>query len=204
MHWADASQLDLLEYLASHVRDVPIVFLALARPELADVRPSWGTALAAQTTIPLEPLSSADAARIAADLLGTSPELASAVTRLVDIAGGNPLFVEELAASIQEGAGDASDLPTNVLAAIASRIDLLPPGQRAVLLDASVIGETFWRGVLRAVTDAEKVDEALDALEARDFVRRVPRSQVEGDTELSFKHMLIREVAYGTLPRAWR
>jgi class 3 adenylate cyclase/tetratricopeptide (TPR) repeat protein len=204
VHWADPSQLDLLEYLASHVRDVPIVFLALARPELADVRPSWGTALAAQTTIPLEPLSSADAARIAADLVGTSPELAAAVNRLVDIAGGNPLFVEELAASLQEGVGDASDLPTNVLAAIASRIDLLPPEQRAVLLDASVIGKTFWRDVLRAVSDVERIDEALDALEARDFVRRLPRSQVEGDTELSFKHMLIREVAYGTLPRARR
>jgi predicted ATPase len=204
VHWADASQLDLIEYLASHVREAPVVFLALARPELLDTRASWGTGLLAHTTIPLEPLAPEHAARMALALLDRTGELTSTVDRLVEVAGGNPLFVEELTASLQEGAGDAATLPTNVLGAIAARIDILPADQRSVLLDASVVGKVFWRGVLRAVSDVDDVDAALDALEARDLVRRVPRSQVEGDTELSFKHMLIREVAYGTLPRAVR
>jgi class 3 adenylate cyclase/tetratricopeptide (TPR) repeat protein len=204
IQWADASQLDLIEYLASHVREAPVLFLALARPELLDTRSSWGTGLLAHSTIPLEPLAPEHATRMALALLNPTGDLSSIVDRLVEVAGGNPLFVEELSASLQEGAGDAAALPTNVLGAIAARIDILPADQRSVLLDASVIGKTFWRGALRAISDVEDVDAALDALEARDLVRRAPRSRVEGDTELSFKHMLIREVAYGTLPRGAR
>src|SRR5436190_11056643 len=204
LHWAETSQIELLEYLCSHVRDVPVAFLALARPELLDARPTWGSGLLAQTTIPIEPLSASDAAGVAAATLGSSADGESTVARLVEIAGGNPLFLEELAASIAEGARGGAELPATVREAIASRIDILPPAERAVLLDASVIGKTFWRGVLRSIGPAEGIDTALDALEARDLIRHEPRSQVEGDREFSFKHMLIHDVAYGTLPRAVR
>jgi class 3 adenylate cyclase len=204
IHWADPGQLDLLEHLASHLRDVPVVLLALARPELMDVRPSWGGGLLAQTTIPLEPLSAGDASRFASELLGPAPTSEVDLERLVEVAGGNPLFVEELAASIAEGAGEAGSLPTTVREAIAARIDILPAEQRSALLDASVIGKRFWSGVLGAIGGNGSLGSSLDALEARDMIRRLPRSQVEGDVEYSFKHMLIREVAYGTLPRAVR
>ncbi len=204
LHWAETTQLDLLEYLSTHVRDVPIAFVALARPELLDARPTWGGGLRAQTTIPLEPLEPADAAAVAAATLGTSPERVATIQRLVEVAGGNPLFVEELAASVAEGAHDAEGLPSTVREAIASRIDILPPAERSVLLDASVIGKTFWRGVLSSMVEPTALDEALDALEARDLIRHEPGSRVEGDREFSFKHVLIREVAYGTLPRAVR
>ena len=204
LHWAETSQLDLLEYLSTHVRDVPVAFVALARPELLDARPTWGGGLRAQTTVPLEPLEAADAAAVAATALGTSPERAATIQRLVEVAGGNPLFVEELAASVAEGAHDPDALPSTVREAIASRIDILPAAERAVLLDASVIGKTFWRGVLSSMTEPEALDDSLDALEARDLIRHEPGSRVEGDREFSFKHVLIREVAYGTLPRAVR
>ncbi|MDP9301692.1 MAG: AAA family ATPase, partial [Actinomycetota bacterium] len=202
LHWAETSQIELLEYLCTHVRDVPVAFLALARPELLDTRPTWGGGLLAQTTIPLEPLSSADAAGVAAAALGTEAE--TTIERLVEIAGGNPLFLEELAASVAEGAQGGGELPTTVREAIASRIDILPPDERSLLLDASVIGKTFWRGVLGGMGAPERIDPALEALEARDLIRHEPRSQVEGDREFSFKHMLIHDVAYGTLPRAVR
>jgi class 3 adenylate cyclase/tetratricopeptide (TPR) repeat protein len=201
IHWAESAQLDLLEYLSSHVRDVPVVFLALARPELMDRRPAWGGGLSAQTTIPLEPLLAADCAAIAASLLGDAGGGSAELDRLVEVAGGNPLFVEELAASLAENASDGQTLPTTVREAISSRIDILPAEERSVLLDASVIGKTFWREVLRSIGQADGLDQALDTLESRDLIRRVPRSQVEGDEEFTFKHMLIREVAYGTLPR---
>ena len=201
LHWAGTSQLDLLDYLSSHVRDVPAVFLALSRPELADQRPTWGGGLLAHTTIPLEPLSPSETAAIAAHVLSGGSASAPAVERLVEAAGGNPLFAEELAASLAEGV-DEDALPTTVREAIASRIDLLPADLRSTLLDASVIGKTFWLGMLQAIGATGHTAASLDALEARDLIRRVPRSQIEGEQEYAFKHILIREVAYGILPRA--
>ena len=88
--------------------------------------------------------------------------------------------------------------------AIASRIDAVPGDARGALLAAAVVGRTFWRNLLEAVGGVEDVDEALYVLEARDLVRRNPTSELAGDTQFSFKHMLIREVAYATLPRAAR
>jgi tetratricopeptide (TPR) repeat protein len=202
LHWADESQLDLLEYLAQHIRDVPLLFLVLGRPELLDLRPTWGAGLLAHTSIPLEPLAPMDAAAIATHTLRSASS--DAVDRLVEVAGGNPLFIEELAASLEEGAEAEGSLPATVREAISSRIDVLPTGQREVLLDASVIGKTFWRGVLRSVAGVSEVDDALTALEARDLIRRIPTSRVEGDVEYTFKHMLIREVAYATIARAAR
>jgi class 3 adenylate cyclase len=202
IHWADNAQLDLLEYLATHVRGAPAVFLALARSELLEVRPSWGSGVLGHTTIPLEPLSPVDAASIASYLLSGGGDLSS-VERLVTVAEGNPLFIEELAASLLER-GPSDELPMTVRGAIASRIDSLPSGPRAALLAASVVGKNFWRGVLRALPDLEAVDEALDALESRDLIRREPTSRVLGDAEFAFKHILIREIAYATLPRAER
>jgi class 3 adenylate cyclase len=202
IHWAEPAQLDLLEYLSAQVRDRPVLFLALARSELLEVRPTWGSGVLGHTTIPLEALSTVDSKAIASHLLPESGEPAS-VERLVEVAEGNPLFIEELAVSLADR-GPSDELPTTVRAAIASRIDALPPASRATLLTASVIGKHFWRGVLHAVDDLEGTDESLVALEARDLIRRESVSQVRDDAEFSFKHILIREVAYATLPRADR
>jgi class 3 adenylate cyclase len=198
VHWADDSELGLLHYLAQHVRDAPVLLVAAARPELLDLHPTWGAGLAAQTTIPLEPLD-ADAALTLAEHL--APDFDSG--RLVDVAGGNPLFLEELAASIAESGVD-EHLPVTVREAIAARIDAIPPAPRNALLAGAVVGKTFWRGILSAAGGGEDVDDALNVLEARDFVRRDPSSQVAGDVQYTFKHMLIREVAYATVPRATR
>jgi class 3 adenylate cyclase/tetratricopeptide (TPR) repeat protein len=200
MHWADGSELELLTYLGQFVRESPATLLATARPELLDTHPSWGSGLGAQTMIPLEPLTPDEAQALAATLLGTTgadPE------RLADVAGGNPLFLEELAASVAEF-GASNELPVTVREAIAARIDALPSNARDALLSAAVIGRTFWHGVLAGIAPRIDVDEALHTLEARDFVRRDPTSQLAGDAQYAFKHMLIREVAYSTVPRAPR
>jgi class 3 adenylate cyclase/tetratricopeptide (TPR) repeat protein len=204
LHWADAGLLDLIEYLAIHIRDEPLVIVGLARPEFIDRRPGWGSGLFAHTTIGLEPLSSADSAVLAERLLAKSAGFKGAIERLAEASEGNPLFVEELTSALTEGHELGSDLPTTVRAAIASRLDALPGNARAAVLDASVIGRTFWRGVLVALGGHRELDEALAALEARDFIRRVPSSRVRGDVEYLFKHILIREVAYATLPRSLR
>jgi tetratricopeptide (TPR) repeat protein len=204
LHWADPGLLDLIEYLATHIRDEPLVIVGLTRPEFIDRRPGWGSGLFAHTTIGLEPLSSAETFILAERLVVKSAGLKEAIERLAEASEGNPLFVEELTSALTEGHELGSDLPTTVRAAIAARLDGLPNTARAVLLDASVMGRTFWRGVLSALRGQRELDEALAALEVRDFIRRVPSSRVRGDIEYLFKHMLIRDVAYATLPRSLR
>ncbi|HZO63225.1 MAG TPA: adenylate/guanylate cyclase domain-containing protein [Gaiellaceae bacterium] len=201
IHWAQDSEIALLEHLIQHLRDSPVMLVSTARPELLDEHPTWGAGLAAQTTIPLDPLGSADAAALAGQLLPGERDVD--LGRVVETAGGNPLFLEELAASIAE-AGGAADLPVTVRAAIAARVDALPADARAALLSGAVVGRTFWRGVVDALGGLEDVDSGLEVLEARDFVRRDPSSQVAGDAQFTFRHILIRDVAYAMVPRAVR
>ncbi len=164
-HWADTPLLDLIDYLVSHVHDARVVFLALARPELLETRATWGSGMVSQTTLPLDPLTQDQAVRVATALLPTVD--AAAVERVVAAGEGNPLFLEELAHSVTDESGLPNELPTTVLAAIAARIDALPPEPRTVLLHASVVGLTFWRDVLTAVMPSNGVVGALDALEDR-------------------------------------
>jgi class 3 adenylate cyclase/tetratricopeptide (TPR) repeat protein len=200
-HWADAPLLDLIDYLVSHVRVGRVVFLALARPELLEARRTFGGGMIGQTTLPLDPLTPTDAVTVASALL---PDVGvTAIERVVAAGEGNPLFLEELAASVTDEAGP-EELPTTVLAAIAARIDALPPEPRTVLLHASVVGMTFWRDVLTAVMPSDGVVDALDALEDRGLIIRHAQSTVAGDAEFAFKHVLIRDGAYGTMPRAAR
>ena len=203
IHWAQSSEIALLEYLAQHLRDSPVMLIAAARPELLDTRPTWGSGLAARTTIPLDPLPQQEAEALAVQVAEAAGARDFDVARMVEVAGGNPLFLEELAASVAE-LGESQDLPVTVREAIAARMDALPLDSRAALLSAAVIGKTFWRGLLEAIVSTEDVDDALAVLEARDLVRREPSSQLSGDVQFTFKHMLIREVAYSTLPRAVR
>jgi class 3 adenylate cyclase/tetratricopeptide (TPR) repeat protein len=201
VHWADDSLLDLVDYLIAHVRDHPVAFLALARPEFLELRPTWGAGVVGQTTLPLEPLTTAEASQVVGTLLAGAAT--STVTRVVETAEGNPLFIEELVAALGDEAA-VGDLPATVRAAIAARIDALPSGARTALLHASVIGQSFWSGVLEGIGEFDDGIASLEALETRGLVRRHSQSQVEGDVEFSFKHVLIRDVAYATLPRALR
>jgi class 3 adenylate cyclase/tetratricopeptide (TPR) repeat protein len=203
IHWAQDSEIDLLEYLAQHVRDSPVILVATARPELLDAQPTWGSGLAAQTTIPLEALPPKESEALAAQLLRSAGKEPPDLARLVEVAGGNPLFLEELAASVVE-VGETDDLPVTVREAIGARIDAMPPDARNALLSAAVVGKTFWRGGLQAIGGVDDVDQALGKLESRDLVRRDSSSQLSGDVQFTFKHMLIREVAYATVPRATR
>jgi class 3 adenylate cyclase/tetratricopeptide (TPR) repeat protein len=201
IHWADDALLDLVDYLVKHVRDHRILFLALARTEFLEERPNWGAGMAGSTMLPLDPLTATEATEVIGSLLATAH--ASTVDRVVATAGGNPLFIEELVGSLADDS-PSEELPGTVRAAISARIDALPARSRTALLHASVIGQTFWRDVLAHLGELPDVDEALEALEARGLVLRRSQSQVEGDVEFAFKHVLIRDTAYGTLPRASR
>jgi class 3 adenylate cyclase len=207
VQWADASLLDLIELFAARLHDRPLLVLTLARPELLDTRPSWGGGLLAYTALPLGPLSEEEAVELA---LRRQPTLGDEayrerVQQLVEMAGGNALFVEQIAATLSESSGPATALPTTVRGILAGRLDALPPGERSLLLDAAVTGKVFWRGGLAEVeSESSSLSDLLGALERRDLIRREAVSAIEGDEQYSFTHVLIRDVAYELLPRARR
>jgi len=208
LHWADPSLLDLIEVLAARVDKTPLLLLVLARPELQAKRPAWGAGVQASVALPLEPLDEDHSRQLAASLLtrAAAEELLPSVGDVAEIAEGNPLFIEELVASIVERSSPAGgELPSSIRGIIAARFDAIPATERSVLLDASVVGRIFWNGALATLGDyGARLPELLDSLEGRDLIRREPVSRFEGQQQFRFKHALIRDVAYATLPRARR
>jgi len=205
IHLAASSMLDLLETFASRVRDVPLLLLTLARPELLKERPTWGGGLPAYTALALEPLAEEHSKELAGRLLEAAGADAQSAPKLAETAEGNPLFIEELAASLAEQRATAGELPNSIRSIVAARLDALPPAERDVLLDASVVGKVFWSGALTQMAKDERARlDALDSLEGRDLIRRDAVSRLQGHEQFTFKHQLIREVAYSTLPRALR
>jgi class 3 adenylate cyclase len=201
IHWADPALLDLIELLAARLHDLPILLLTLARPELLDSRPGWGGGLVAYNALPLEPLTGGDAAELALHLLGGDTKAAE----VAEAAEGNPLFIEQLAAVMTESGAQAESLPTTIRGLVSARLDALPQEERDVILDASIVGRTFWRGAIASLArDPDCLASALAGLERRDLVRRDTISRIEGEEQWSFKHVLIRDVAYDLQPRARR
>ena len=207
LHWADESLCDLVELLGARLRDLRLLILVLARPELLDQRPGWGGGLTAYTTLPLGPLPEEDARQLALERLVSHASAAAdaRVAELARTAAGNPLFIEQLAATLSESGGAAAPLPNTIRGLLAARLDALPQGERAVLLDAAVGGKTFWRGALEQMgSGGERLGDLLWSLERRDLIRRETVSAIEGDQQYTFTHVLIRDVAYDLLPRARR
>jgi class 3 adenylate cyclase/tetratricopeptide (TPR) repeat protein len=191
IQWADEGLLDFIEHLADWVRDVPMLILCTARLELLERRPAWGGGKLNAANVALAPLSGEETARLMW-ALGVETQDA-----LVERAGGNPLYAEQYVRMLRER-GSAEELPESVQGIIAARLDGLSPAEKSVLQDASVMGKVFWLGALG-------VDEQrLHPLQQKEFVQRARRSSVAGETEFSFKHVLVRDVAYGQIPRADR
>src|SRR5207247_2180408 len=116
-------------------------------------------------------------------------------------------FAEEMVRLTSEaGAGDAEGLPDTVQALLAARLDSLEPFERRLVQQAAVVGRTFWEGSLAGVAEAEggDLDAGLNALQEKDIVVPGSGSRLAGEPELAFKHVLIRDVAYGMLPKAVR
>jgi class 3 adenylate cyclase len=217
LHWADDALLDFVEHLVEWSGDVPLLVVAAARPELLARRPGWG-ARPGTDLVQVGPLSEDDTARLLAALLDTSVLPAELQAPLLERAGGNPLYAEEYIRMLTDrglldagGPGraapaDALPLPETVQGLIAARVDALGPDEKGVLADAAVIGTVVWLGALAALAGrpAEAVRRHLQVLEARDFLAAERRSAVAGETQYSFRHVLLRDVAYRQIPRAAR
>ncbi|CAN5703784.1 adenylate/guanylate cyclase domain-containing protein [soil metagenome] len=214
IHWADDALLDLLDHLAARTA-AAVLFLCLARPEVFDQRPDWGRASTNFATIELTPLSNEEEAILVQHLMDgdVSPELTASI---VQRAEGNPFFAGELVRMLMEngsierrsGAWTVvgalpSDLPDTIQGAIAARIDRLAPSEKRTLQDASVVGRLFWDGALAALGGSDAT-EAIDGLLGRGLIRSQQSSALAGSRELAFQHALIRDVAYGSIPRSRR
>jgi class 3 adenylate cyclase/tetratricopeptide (TPR) repeat protein len=203
IQWADDGLLDFVDELVEWISGVPLLVVCSARPELLSRRPGWAGGKLNATTIALEPLSDEETARLIAQLL-ESPVLPADVQRLLlDRAGGNPLYAEQFAQLyVERGSADELPLPETLQGIIAARLDDLPAAEKALLQDASVVGKVFWTGSL--APNGAAVDASVQSLVRKGFVRRQRRSSVAGETELAFAHALVRDVAYGQIPRAER
>jgi class 3 adenylate cyclase/tetratricopeptide (TPR) repeat protein len=200
IHWADEGLLDFIDHLVEWTTDVPVLVVCTARPELLDRRADWGGGKRNAATISLISLPDEDVSRLLAELVGEPrPEL-------VPRAGGNPLYAEEYARMLaQSGNGGSLEPPDSVQGIIAARLDTLPLEEKAVVQDASVLGKVFWAGELAHLTGlgTDAIQRHLRSVERKEFVRRERRSSVAGETAYVFRHALVRDVAYGQLPR-WR
>ncbi|MGH2935090.1 MAG: AAA family ATPase [Gaiellaceae bacterium] len=211
LHWAEPTLLDLLDFLGEAT--APIYLIGTGRRELSELRPELGVDSERSVVIALSALGEEESGELLAELLRAQGLPAGEhVEKLLRTAAGNPLFLEETVrmlagtGALEEGR-DLSELavPTSLQATIGSRLDALPSPAKRVAQRASVVGSVFWSGAVAALDQAAVgVDDSLGTLEQREFVLAHEESSIATDREWGFRHGLIRDVAYGRVPKGQR
>lgn len=204
LHWASDTLLDLVEHITVSRTGTPLVMFALARPELLDRKAGWGGGRRNCTSLALEPLNDAQTRQLVGALTPGMPDEIAA--QVVERSGGNPFFASELVRAyddrVREGVlAEDIQLPDTVHATVLARIDGLVAADRAVLECAAVVGRTARVTAIRALAphlDEAGIARSLGTLVEHDLlVMQTPGA-------FTFRHIVIREVAYATLPRAQR
>ena len=210
LHWADDGLLDFVDHLVEWASGVPMLAVCTARPELLSRRAGWGGGKPNALTLSLSPLNDEETARLFAALLERSVLPAETQAALLQRSGGNPLYAEEFVRMVSERglvAGEGNlPLPESVQGIVAARLDGLPEEEKALLQNASVLGKVFWVGAAAEIGGIERqqAEQRLHELERKEFVRRERQPAVAGETEYAFRHVLVRDVAYGQIPRGQR
>ncbi|WP_043633798.1 AAA family ATPase [Nonomuraea candida] len=212
LHWAEPTLLDLIEDLAAWLLDVPVLLVCVARPELLDLRPTWGGGMACAYALELGPLDPDQMRTLVACLAHAagSPDRAGGaevvahgaeplLERVAEGADGNPLFAELMLETLAEEGADAP-LPPTVQALIAARLDRLGDGERDVLERAATIGQVFTRDALTILLpDAPGPDDA-GACELDELLWRLLRQRVIRRAGLpgsyQFTQTLTRDTVY--------
>ena len=217
IHWGEETFLDLLEDLVVRIREAPILVVCVARPELLELRPALWEGDQGGTSLLLEPLAGEDGALLVQRLLGEGELDEQARVRLVDRAGGNPFFVEELVAMLlEEGVlqrenghrlvdGDLGEvaLPGSIQALLAARLDRLPAEERQLVERGAVEGEVFHRETVAALLGGRALDAPLQSLVRKEILRPT-RAAFAGAHAYRFSHLLIRDAAYAAIPKQIR
>jgi class 3 adenylate cyclase/tetratricopeptide (TPR) repeat protein len=221
LHWAEPTLIELLEHIVGERTHAPLLIIWTARPEFLHAQREFAVR-AGERRIELEVLPAEAGTQLLGELIGDSSlaetQLAEA---LIENAGGNPLFLEETVRMLKDqgmlqatrwheaGALEKLPVPTNLQGLISSRLDSLAHGDKQLAHDASVVGAVFWAGAVAhlGATDGMVVrdpQQGLQTLARQDFIRPNPTSSVVGEHEYAFKHILIRDVAYGQVPKGRR
>jgi class 3 adenylate cyclase/tetratricopeptide (TPR) repeat protein len=200
IHSAESTFLELLDHLVESSRDVPILIVCSARPDLADVHGEWlGSGVTGR--IDLAPLGAQDVEAMIDRLLAGSTLGPNTRARVVAAAEGNPLYVEQMISMLRdrEGAGEVI-VPPTIAALLAARLDGLSRAERAVIDPAAVIGLVFaGPAIQHLVPDAVRpaVEDHLLALDRKQFVH--PVAGAGEDETFRFHHILVRDAAYQSL-----
>jgi DNA-binding SARP family transcriptional activator len=208
LHWAEPTFLDLVEFLAVQPGRSPLVLICVARPELLEQRPAWASGTDKAFSINLTPLGHDTATALLNSLAGDQNIARPTRDRLMETAAGNPLYLEQLAASLNEQAESAARpvLPPTIQALLSARLQRLGPGPGIVLSRAAVIGKDFAVDAVRELLPPEArgpLARNLQTLVAKGLVQHEPSDRRPGE-EYSFRHILITEAAYRAIPKALR
>ena len=201
LHWGDALSVQLVAQALQELAELPLLVLALARPEVQALFPSFWSARVLQE-LPLRALSRRAAERLSHEVLrGALGAVASVATvaRIVEQGAGHPLLLEELLRGAAEGR-DA--LPETVLAMLLARLSQLDPAARQTLRAASVYGESFTRAGVAALAEGEAatdLDLSLAALLRAECIERQRELGEAGLERYKFRHALVRDAAYSLL-----
>jgi class 3 adenylate cyclase/tetratricopeptide (TPR) repeat protein len=219
LHWADHRMIRFVELIGATVRDVPLLVVCTARPELLDREPTWATSVPGMLSVSLTPLRDDSIATLYERMFAQATFPPDLLRPLVELADGIPLYAHEYGRMLVERGTLRQDedtwamepsaelpMPQSVHAVIANRIDLLDAGERSVLQAAAVVGPRFWPGAVAAAlgTSADTVERALRTLTQRDLVREQLDSSMAEEPEYRFRHALVSDVCYERLPLAER
>ena len=207
LQWAEPLFIDLVEHVADYSRDAPIFLLCVARTELLDVRPGWGGGKMNATSLLLEPLGEDECALLMEHLVGDGSLDESLGERITAASAGNPLYVEEMLAMVREHGGDREiAVPPTIHALLQARIDSLDGDVRVVMERGAVEGEVFHRGAVAELSPdpvRPAVASHLATLVRKELIRSTSPTFPQ-DEGFRFRHLLIRDAAYESLPKATR
>lgn len=205
LHWAEPTFLDLVEHVGNRVRATSLLVVCMARPELFEARPGWAGGKLNTTSILLEPLTGEECARLVGSLAGEPGVSDETQARIAEAAEGNPLFAEQLVAMVSERDVEPGELaiPPTVQALLASRLDRLPAGERALVECAAIVGKVFEPDEVAALAGTAHLDESIDSLIRKELIRP-GRATYPGDEAFRFRHLLIRDAAYDAIPKERR
>ena len=207
IQWAEPVFLDLIEHVADWSRDAPIFLLCVARPELLELRPGWGGGKLNATTILLEALSADDCELLIGELVGGSKLAPGTRARILQAAAGNPLFIEEMLALVDDADDDSEIVvPPTIQALLQSRLDRLGAGERDLIGRGAVEGEVFHLGTVKELAPELQRAEVPGHLRSliRKEVIRSDRPTFPDEEAFRFRHLLIRDAAYDSLPKQTR
>jgi class 3 adenylate cyclase/tetratricopeptide (TPR) repeat protein len=216
LHWAGEALLEMLERVIARSTG-PLLVIGTARPDLVEAHPGFGGGSENFSTLSLRPLSEKHSQELLEALLAVADLPANMSAEILGKAQGNPFFLEEIIRRlIEEGALVQEDgrwrsttslastpLPDSLLALLSARIDSIPEREKRVLQEAAVVGRVFWAEPLRRFL-GEDITPALRALERRGLISARSDSSLANHDEYDFRHLLVRDVAYASLPKARR